>query len=108
MEVTPQEHVLDRTQEQIVGVPVPRIMEERVQHRTQEQIADSPVPQIMEAVLLCFPQELVKYRTPEQIVDFPVPQIMEAPVDFLASFTAGARAISYVRTDCGAPCASDR
>ena len=79
----PQERVLNRTQEQIVGVPVPRIMEapvdvvlstplERVQHRTQELIADFPVPQNMEdyaGIKRAFPQECVQYRFPEPIVD---------------------------------------
>ena len=59
--VVPQERVQNRTPEQIVGVPVPQIIE--------DSIVDSSVPQIME--------ELLQNRTPEQIVCVPVPQIME-------------------------------
>ena len=77
---TPQERVLNLTQEQIVGVPVPRIMkasvdvvlstpQERVQHRTLEQIAEFPVPQFL--------GECVQNHTQEQIMNFPVPQNME-------------------------------
>ena len=48
---TPQERVLNHTQEQSSVFPVPQIVEERVQNRTQEQFADSPVPRNMEAVV---------------------------------------------------------
>ena len=84
VEVTPQERVQNRTQEQIVDVPVPPLLEavvevttqERVLNRTHEQISGVPVPQIMEApvdVMLTTPLERVQNRTPEQIVDVPCP-----------------------------------
>ena len=90
----PQERVQDRTPEQFVDVPVPRIVEradevvrvtprERVQNLTLEHIVDVPVPQIMKAAVevVHAPQECVQSRTPEQIVDEPVRPVMEAAVE---------------------------
>ena len=89
--------------EQIVGVPVPQIIEDSL--RCQEQIVGVPVPQIIEdscrlyhrsacyivrrssfvmeavvEVVPSTPQERVQNRTPEQIVDVPVPRTMEERV----------------------------
>ena len=83
VEVTPQERVQNRFSEQMVSVPVPRIMEahvdvklttpqERVQNRTSEQISGVPVPQVVE--------ERVQNRTLKQTSGSLVPQIMEAVV----------------------------
>ena len=63
-----QERVLNRTPEQIVGVPVPQTTEapvdvvpsppqEREQNRVAEQIVGIPVPQLMEAVVEVIPKE---------------------------------------------------
>ena len=94
VQVIPQERE-NRTQEQLVDVPVPRITEaavevvrdiplERVLNRTPEQIVDVPLPPIMEApvdVVRATPQDRVQNRTPEPIVEVPVPRIMEAAVE---------------------------
>ena len=56
---TPQECVQNRVGEQIVGFPVPQIVQESVQNRTLEQVR-------------------VHSRIQEQIMDLPVPQIMAA------------------------------
>ena len=81
-----QERVLNRTQEQIMGLCVLFMRapsQERVLNRTQEQIMDFPVPRIMEAAVevVHAPQECVQNRTPEQLVDEPVPQIAEEIVE---------------------------
>ena len=89
----PQEREQNRVAEQIVGIPVPQLMEafvevfpqERVQNRTLEHIEDFCVPQITENSLPFVPRDRVQNRTPEQIVDIPVPQIMEVPVEVLLS-----------------------
>ena len=97
----PQEHVQNRVAE-IVGIPVPQIVEdflpfvpqERVHSRTQEQLVDVPAPQIMEAIvenrfpelLVDVPQiteAIVENRFPEQIVNSPVPQFMGADVEIM-------------------------
>ena len=97
--LAPQEHLQNRTQEEIVDVPFPPILEapldvvrstpqERVQNRTQEQIVDSPVPQFLEAaveVVPSTPQESVQNRVGEKIMDSPVPQFMDAVVEVLPS-----------------------
>ena len=56
---TPQECLLNRTPEQLVDEPVPRIAEQAVRvtphecvvNRTREQLVDEPVPQIAEEIV---------------------------------------------------------
>ena len=58
----------------------PPTPQERVQGRTQEQIMDLPVPQIMEAVagvVRATPLERVQNRPRKLFVDVPVPHFME-------------------------------
>ena len=65
---TPQERVLERALDQIVDVPVQRILEEIA------QITDVPVIQFQEGtveVIQSIPQERVSERIVEQIVDVP-------------------------------------
>ena len=77
---TRQERVRNRAPEQIVGFPVPQIVQESEQNCTLEQVSVSPVPQIMEAVVEVFPPSPVRVqsRIQEQMMDLPVPQIMAA------------------------------
>ena len=94
IQVVPQEQVFEecvqnRVPEQIVGVPVPQLMEavvevlpqERVLNRTPEQIMDSPVHQITEEIVEVLPQERVQHLVFEQIVGSPVHQITEEIVE---------------------------
>ena len=82
------ERVQNSFPEQIMGVPVPQLMEavvevfpqERVQNSSPEQIMGVPVPQLMEAVVEVTPQECVQNRTLEQIVDVLLPQIVKERV----------------------------
>ena len=83
------ERVSERSEERVVAMPVPQIMEEiveviqlvrqeRILERIVEEIIDVPVPQVMEEItefVKLLPQERVQNRTVEQIVDVPVPQI---------------------------------
>merc|ERR1719383_1183748 len=57
--------------------------QERVQNHMREQIVDVPVPRIMEATVEVLPQERVLHRTPEPVVDVPVPQITAKIGDFV-------------------------
>ena len=86
--------VSQTTEEQIVGVLVPQIIEdslpaspqERVQNRTPEQVVDFSVPRTMEAIVEVVAetaQERVLIRTPEPVVDVPVPQLIEASLPFV-------------------------
>ena len=108
VQLSPREHVQNRTPEQIMDSSMPPIMEdslpfvpqERVQNRSPEQIADSLVPQIMEAVLPSIPQERVLIRTQEQTVDSPVPQLFEAGVEITPQERAQNR---FTGADCGLP-----
>ena len=81
---------LERVVEQIVGAPVPQILEgvdglqhvpqERVQNSAVEKIGGVPVPQIWEPIMdgpHLISRERVQNRTREQIVDVFVPQITE-------------------------------
>ena len=83
---------LERVVEQIVGVPMPKIVKgdvdvlqhvprERVQNRTPEFTVDFPVPPFTEDSLPFVPQERVQNRTLEQTVGSPVPQITEEIVE---------------------------
>ena len=76
----PQERVQNRTLVQIVDIPVPQISKERVQNRTLEQFVGVPVSQNTEDGLPIIPQESVQNRTPEQTLGFPVPQIVQESV----------------------------
>ena len=65
-------------------VPVDIVLstpQERAQNLVGEQIVGVPVPQVMEEGLHLVPQERVLKCTPEQLVDVPVPRIMEAIVE---------------------------
>ena len=87
----PVPRIIEDDVDQIAGIPVPQITgnslpfvpQERVQNRVAEQIVGIPVPQLMEAVVEVTPQERVQNRMPVQIVDVPVPQITENSLPFV-------------------------
>ena len=63
-----------------IGEGVLLAPQEHLQNRTQEQITEFPVPPVLEAlvdVVRSTPQEHVQNRTPEQTTEFPVRHIME-------------------------------
>ena len=67
---------MPRIVEAVVEV-LPSTPQERVQNRTSEQIVGVPVPQIIEDSLPVVPQERVQNRPRKLFVDVPVPHIKD-------------------------------
>ena len=69
----------------VVDVPVPRLMTQRVLQRTMEQITGVPVPQVVEEIVQEEIVDLVRLTSAtvdrRVNVDVPVPQIMEENVE---------------------------
>ena len=83
--------VQERTFDETINVPVPRVMEEtveavkhvpdeRVQNNTAEQIVAVPVPRIREEtgqMTQAIPQDRISNRNGERVIDIPIPKIQE-------------------------------
>ena len=111
-----REHVQQRSDEQIVDLPLPQITEEivevvrfgsreHVQQRSDEQIVELPLPQITEEIVEVVrfgSREHVQQRSDEQIVELPLPQITEE----IVGGSAGTRATDR-RASCGGACSTN-
>ena len=90
-----------------IGEVVQLSPQERVQNCMPEQIVGVPVPQLMEAVVEVTPQERVQNRFPEKIVGVPCASDHGGSRGSFSSYTTGTRAGSYAGADYRPPCASD-
>ena len=71
---------MQRAVEQIIEIPVTKIVEETVQVpeiRTQENVTQSQVEQIVQVPKVVYEEEIAPVQYPEQIVQRPVEQIVQ-------------------------------